>query len=236
MSKDVNRKSGVKRGLHRDDVTFIRGAIVSAVFAVAAACIDTQAVEASSSISAPVILQAGDDRSYPSPAPRPKPRPVAETPCAVAKSADAGASRNRVRAFAFYAAEQASIDPHIFWGLLLSESGGDPKAGCSGAGACGIGQLMQVTAEEMGVNRFDWRENVLGSAFYLAKKRREFGGDMTMAIAAYNAGAGTISRWAKSGAHFERLPLETQRYIGKVQMNASKSRRMEEVQVAWEGI
>lgn len=57
----------------------------------------------------------------------------------------------------------------------------------SHAGAIGLGQLMPDTARMLGVDPHDWRENLDGSARYLAMMLGEFG-DVRLALAAYNAG------------------------------------------------
>ena len=57
----------------------------------------------------------------------------------------------------------------------------------SQAGAIGLGQLMPDTARMLGVDPNDWRENLDGSARYLAMMLAEFG-DVSLALAAYNAG------------------------------------------------
>ncbi|MEO1023981.1 MAG: lytic transglycosylase domain-containing protein [Pseudomonadota bacterium] len=57
----------------------------------------------------------------------------------------------------------------------------------SHAGAIGLGQLMPDTARMLGVDPHDWRENLDGSARYLAIMLAEFG-DVRLALAAYNAG------------------------------------------------
>ncbi len=66
------------------------------------------------------------------------------------------------------------------------ESGYDPRA-VSRAGAIGLGQLMPGTAAFLGVDPNDWRQNLDGSARYLAMMLAEFG-DAHLALAAYNAG------------------------------------------------
>lgn len=70
------------------------------------------------------------------------------------------------------------------------ESGYDPKAH-SPAGAIGLGQLMPGTADLLGVDPHDWRQNLEGSARYLAWMLAEFG-DIRLALAAYNAGPDAV--------------------------------------------
>ena len=77
------------------------------------------------------------------------------------------------------------------WRLLFRanieiESAYNPNAR-SRVGAIGLGQLMPGTAEILGVDPFNWRANLDGSARYLAAQLESFG-DAQLALAAYNAG------------------------------------------------
>lgn len=89
------------------------------------------------------------------------------------------------------------------------ESAYDPQAR-SQAGAIGLGQLMPETARHLGVDPHDWRENLDGSARYLAMMLAEFG-DVRLALAAYNAGPEAIYR------HSGIPPFrETQNHVQRV--------------------
>ena len=66
------------------------------------------------------------------------------------------------------------------------ESAYNPRA-LSDAGAIGLGQFMPDTARALGVDPNNWRQNLDGSARYLALMLAEFG-DVRLALAAYNAG------------------------------------------------
>ena len=61
----------------------------------------------------------------------------------------------------------------------------------SHAGAIGLGQLMPDTARALGVDPNNWRQNLDGSARYLAMMLAEFG-DAQLALAAYNAGPDAV--------------------------------------------
>ena len=64
----------------------------------------------------------------------------------------------------------------------------------SHAGAAGLGQLMPATARDLGVaNRFDPYANISGAARYLRQMLDRFG-VVHLAVAAYNAGPGAVSR------------------------------------------
>ncbi len=94
--------------------------------------------------------------------------------------------------------------------LIWAESKYDPLA-VSHAGAAGLGQLMPDTAKDLGVtNRFDPYSNIIGAARYLRQMLDLFG-QTHLALAAYNAGPGTVSR-------AKRIPMngETPSYVRNV--------------------
>ncbi len=72
------------------------------------------------------------------------------------------------------------------------ESGYSPAA-VSSAGAIGLGQLMPDTAQDLGVDPNDWRQNLDGSARYLLAMLAQFG-TPELALAAYNAGPEAVTR------------------------------------------
>ena len=83
------------------------------------------------------------------------------------------------------------------WRLLYRsnieiESAYNPGAR-STVGAIGLGQLMPETAADLRVDPHDWRQNLDGSARYLAMMLGEFG-DARLALAAYNAGPRAVER------------------------------------------
>ncbi|HID67234.1 MAG TPA: lytic transglycosylase domain-containing protein [Roseibacterium sp.] len=74
------------------------------------------------------------------------------------------------------------------------ESAYNPRA-VSHAGAIGLGQLMPDTARALGVDPNNWRQNLDGSARYLAMMLAEFG-DVQLALAAYNAGPDAVREYS----------------------------------------
>jgi len=82
----------------------------------------------------------------------------------------------------------------------------------SHAGAMGLMQLMPATARAMGVlDPFDARQNVLGGARFLRVLANNFGGDLVLTIAAYNAGEGAVRKYGGIPPY-----AETRRYVQRV--------------------
>jgi soluble lytic murein transglycosylase-like protein len=117
------------------------------------------------------------------------------------------------------AAKKHGIDPALLAGLVKQESGFNPNAG-SPAGARGLTQLMPGTAAGLGVsNVLDPAQNLDGGAKYLRQQLDAFGGDVTRALAAYNAGPGAVQRYGGVPPY-----AETQNYVRIVQANAAQYR------------
>jgi soluble lytic murein transglycosylase-like protein len=117
------------------------------------------------------------------------------------------------------AAKKYGIDPALLAGLVKQESGFNPSAG-SPAGARGLTQLMPATAAGLGVtNVLDPAQNLDGGAKYLRQQLDAFGGDVTRALAAYNAGPGAVQRYGGVPPY-----AETQNYVRAVQANAAAYR------------
>lgn len=108
------------------------------------------------------------------------------------------------------AAHKYDLDPALLSSVIKAESGFNPGA-TSKVGAMGLMQLMPDTAKELGVkNPFDPSENILAGARYLKMLLNRYGGELNLALAAYNWGMGNLE---KSPG---RLPDETISYIQKV--------------------
>ena len=104
-----------------------------------------------------------------------------------------------------------NIPPNLLKAVAKAESSFRPNI-TSGKGAMGLMQLMPATAKYLGVtDPYDPEQNIMGGAKYLRQMLDKYDGDITLALAAYNAGPGTISK--NGGA-----PLQSQLrgYIPKV--------------------
>ncbi len=113
------------------------------------------------------------------------------------------------------AAQRWRFDPALLKAIIIAESGGNPRA-ISPAGAKGLMQLMDETAQFLGVqDPFDPEENIFGGTQYLAQLRDRYD-NLKLALAAYNAGPTAVDR-------YRGIPPypETQRYLQRVSHIAS---------------
>ncbi len=93
-----------------------------------------------------------------------------------------------------HAALSAALEPNLLRAVIVVESGFNSRA-VSKRGAVGLMQLMPATASRYGVsNPFDARQNVHGGARYLKFLIERFGHDVSLALAAYNAGEDAVLR------------------------------------------
>ncbi|HXX11527.1 MAG TPA: lytic transglycosylase domain-containing protein [Burkholderiales bacterium] len=121
-------------------------------------------------------------------------------------------ARKRYHAHILAAARVYSLEPALLHAVISAESGYDALAR-SPKGARGLMQLMPDTARRYGVqNPLDPEQNIYGGAAYLRDLLTLFGNDLKLALAAYNAGEGSVLEYGN------RIPpyRETTRYVPKV--------------------
>lgn len=116
---------------------------------------------------------------------------------------------SRFYEYALTVANRYDIPSQIFFNLITTESNWDPVA-ISDRGAVGLTQLMPRTALELGVNPWNAQQNIEGGARYLRQQRDRFG-SWSLALAAYNAGPGAVTKYGGIPPY-----KETQEYVQKV--------------------
>ncbi|MGZ4538449.1 MAG: transglycosylase SLT domain-containing protein [Blastococcus sp.] len=111
------------------------------------------------------------------------------------------------------AGSKYGIDPSLLAAVASQESSFNSGA-VSPAGAEGLMQFMPSTAQGLGVNPFDPASSVDGAARYLSSLTKQFG-STDLALAAYNAGPGAVSRYGGIPPY-----TETQNYVSAVTRKA----------------
>jgi soluble lytic murein transglycosylase len=132
------------------------------------------------------------------------------------------------------AAAEFDVDPLLIWAIMRQESRFDPDA-LSYVGARGLMQVMPSTqdwiADQVGEDippgdGFTPQASIRMGAWFLRFLLDHFDGDLELAIAAYNGGAGSVDGWQASPLVSDRDDLlrwigfgETREYLGHVSLN-----------------
>lgn len=107
-------------------------------------------------------------------------------------------------------ADKFKINASLVKAIIVAESNCNPSA-VSKKGAQGLMQLMPSTAKKLKVSQpFDPRDNVVGGVKYIKGLLASYG-DLRLALAAYNAGPGAVSKYAGIPPY-----RETINYVKKV--------------------
>ncbi|MDR1617338.1 MAG: lytic transglycosylase domain-containing protein [Syntrophomonadaceae bacterium] len=131
--------------------------------------------------------------------------------------------------------QENNIDPNLVFAVIRAESKYQTRAE-SPEGAKGLMQIMPETGQwiagQKGVNDFlvaslhDPEVNIQFGCWYLASLKKEFGNNLPLFIAAYNAGSGTVRSWNEGGIwrgdldEVDRIPYrETRNYVKNVWNN-----------------
>lgn len=109
------------------------------------------------------------------------------------------------------AAQKYNVDVKLLKAIAHAESNYNPNA-TSSSGAMGVMQLMPSTAKSLGItDAYNARDNIMGGAKVISDHLSRYDGDLSLALAAYNAGSGNVAKYGGVPPF-----TETQNYIKKV--------------------
>lgn len=127
------------------------------------------------------------------------------------------------------------VDKYLIYSIIKTESKFDPYA-VSSKGASGLMQITEKTAlwasKELNikdVDIYDPETNIRIGTWYFHRLNKEFKGNLSLMISAYNGGSGNVRKWLKSSKYSDdgksliQIPFkETSQYTEKVLKNYRK--------------
>jgi soluble lytic murein transglycosylase-like protein len=123
-------------------------------------------------------------------------------------SSTLGVNKSTIQDWVNQYAPRYGLSPKLVNAVITQESGYSPSA-TSSAGAIGLMQLMPETASMLGVtNPYDPLSNLLGGMSYLGGLVNHYHGNISLALAAYNAGSHAVAQYGGIPPY-----PETQRYV-----------------------
>jgi len=127
----------------------------------------------------------------------------------VTTSAGTSATMDQINSAIDTYAQKYDVNPNLIRAIIKQESNFNTSA-YSSAGAQGLMQLMPGTAAGLGVNPWSINGNIEGGTKYIKQQLDKFG-SLELALAAYNAGPGAVSKYGGIPPY-----KETQNYVQKV--------------------
>ncbi len=122
-----------------------------------------------------------------------------------------GFTQREIDAAIDQAASRHNVDANLVRALVKVESNFNPNA-VSRKGAMGLMQLMPQTARQLNLkNPFDPQENIDAGVRHLKQLLQNYGGDVRLSLAAYNAGSGAVAR-SRGIPRYS----ETQNYVRRI--------------------
>ncbi len=135
-----------------------------------------------------------------------------------------------------------NIDKYLVYSMIKAESGFDPNA-VSYRGAKGLMQIMDCTgdwaAEKIAIEDFvtdrlmEPDVNIQIGCWYIARLLKQYNNNTEVALAAYNAGSGNVSKWlqddskSRDGQTLDVIPFdETKNYVAKIKKYYSMYKKL----------
>lgn len=138
--------------------------------------------------------------------------------------------------------DQYNLDKHLVFSMIKAESGFNPNA-VSPRSAKGLMQIMDSTgewaAEKIDIEDFNAAQllepelNIRIGCWYIARLLKQYNQNTELALAAYNAGSGNVSKWlkdkniSKNGITLDTIPFEeTKNYVKKIKKYNSMYKKL----------